>query len=475
MSEVSITTKIPQRLDRLPWSRWHSMIVVALGITWILDGLEVTIVGAIGPVLTNPGTLNFTEEQVGLTATAYLIGTVCGALLFSYLTDKQGRKRWFMVTLYVYLVATLLSACSWNLWSFMIFRFIAGMGIGGEYSAINSAIDELIPSRSRGHVDIAINGSWWIGTLIGAIISVPLLNVLLLPVDVGWRVCFALGAVLGLAILLIRRFVPESPRWLMVNGRHQEAEDMLDQVEEVIKKEHKLQVLEEPLGQITIKPKQKITFITTINQLINVYPKRTILGLALMITQACLYNAIFFTYAMVLNKFYAVPNQKIGFYIIPFAIANFCGPLILGRFFDTVGRRIMISSTYIISGLLLAATSLLFLNNSLDAVTQTICWSVVFFFASAGASSAYLTVSEVFPLEIRAMAIAVFFVVAQGTASLTPWIFGILIQESRWGLSMGNLAAAFSMVIGGIIAYIYGVNAERRALEDIAAPLSSDS
>lgn len=468
-----IRTQIPQRLDRLPWSRWHSLIVLALGITWILDGLEVTIVGSIGPVLSDPATLNFTEEQVGLTATAYLLGTVLGALIFSYLTDRQGRKRWFLITLYIYLIATLLSACSWNLWSFMLFRFIAGMGIGGEYAAVNSAIDELIPSRSRGQVDIAINGSWWIGTLIGAIISIPLLNTLIFPVDIGWRICFALGALLGLAILFVRRWVPESPRWLVINGRQTEAEDMLGLIETQIKKEHKLSALPEPQGELIMQSKVNVNFLTTAKQLILVYPKRTILGLSLMITQACLYNAIFFSYAMVLYTYYNVPKEEIGYYIIPFAIANFMGPLILGRMFDTIGRRIMISSTYTISGILLGVSSYLFLHNQLGALTQTLAWSVIFFFASAGASSAYLTVSEIFPVEIRAMAIAFFFVVAQAAASLTPWLFGRLIQESREHLAIGNFIAGLCMVVGGVIAYKLCVDAERCSLEEIAKPISS--
>lgn len=451
------------------------MIVTALGVTWILDGLEVTIVGAIAPMLSQPGTLNISQEQVGLTATAYLLGTVLGALVFSLLTDRQGRKQWFMITLYIYLTATLLSALSWDLWSFMFFRFIAGMGIGGEYAAVNSAIDELIPSKSRGQTDIAINGSWWIGTLIGAVISIPLLDTSVFPVDVGWRICFAFGSVLGIAILLVRRWVPESPRWLVVHGRRKEAEEMLTEIESQIIKEHKLERLEDPKGSITIEMKSGVNFLTTAKQLVQVYPKRSILGLALMITQACLYNAIFFSYALVLHNFYDVPIDKVGGYIIPFAIANFCGPLILGRFFDTIGRRVMISSTYAISGILLLITSILFLNGMLSAVTQTVAWSMIFFFASAGASSAYLTVSEIFPIEIRAMAIAFFFVIAQGAASFTPWLFSVLIQESRWDLAMGNIAAAVMMLVGALTAIVYGVDAERRSLEDIAAPISKIS
>ncbi|MDR4469903.1 MAG: MFS transporter [Nitrospira sp.] len=469
----SIITNIPQRLDRLPWSRWHRLIVVALGITWILDGLEVTIVGALAPVLMLPTTLHLTESQVGLTASAYLAGSVMGAIVFSYLADREGRKRWFLITLVLYLTATVLSAFAWDLWSFLCFRFLAGAGIGGEYSAINSAIDELIPANARGQTDLAINGSWWIGTAVGALISIPLLDAQIVPEWLGWRLCFGLGGILGLGVLLIRRLVPESPRWLMTHGRLTEAEAIVESIEEQVKQDKRLATLPEPEGNMTLHTSVHATFITVAQQLVKTYPQRTILGVTLMVTQSVLYNAVFFTYALVLTKFYDVPASHIGLYIIPFAIGNFLGPLLLGRFFDTVGRKPMIALTYMTSGLLLAGTGYLFWQGYLTAVTQTVAWSIIFFFASAGASSAYLTVSEIFPLEIRAMAIAVFFVVGQGSGVLAPWFFSMLIQESATSVFYGDLIGAALMLLGAAIALIFGVKAEQKPLEALADPLSA--
>lgn len=469
----SIITDIPQRLDRLPWSRWHRLIVVALGITWILDGLEVTIVGALAPVLMLPTTLHLTESQVGLTASAYLAGSVMGAIVFSYLADRQGRKRWFLITLVLYLTATVLSAFAWDLWSFLCFRFLAGAGIGGEYSAINSAIDELIPANARGQTDLAINGSWWIGTAVGALISIPLLDAQIVPEWLGWRLCFGLGGILGLGVLLIRRLVPESPRWLMTHGRLKEAEAIVDSIEEQVKQDKRLATLPEPEGSMTLHTSVHATFMTVAQQLVKTYPKRTVLGVTLMVTQSVLYNAVFFTYALVLTKFYDVPASQIGLYIIPFAVGNFLGPLLLGRFFDTVGRKPMIALTYVTSGLLLAITGYLFWQGHLTAVTQTVAWSIIFFFASAGASSAYLTVSEIFPLEIRAMAIAVFFVVGQGSGVLAPWFFSMLIQESATSVFYGDLVGAALMLLGAAVALIFGVKAEQKPLEALADPLSA--
>ena len=468
-----LKTTIPQRMDRLPWSRWHWLIVSALGVTWILDGLEVTIVGALGPVLTHSTTLGLTESEVGLTASAYLAGSVLGAVVFSYLTDRQGRKRWFMITLLLYLSATVLTALSWDLWSFLLFRFLAGAGIGGEYAAINSAIDELIPARARGHTDLAINGSWWVGTAAGALLTIPLLNPNVVPESVGWRLCFAFGAVLGVAIVLIRRVVPESPRWLMTHGMVDEAEAIVRHIEDGIKREQGLDTLPEPRGSITVHPRTRTTLGTVARELFRTYPTRTLLGTTLMVSQSFLYNAIFFTYALVLTKFYGVPTNDIGLYILPFAVGNFCGPLLLGRFFDTVGRKPMIALTYGVSGVLLAFTAYLFASGILTAVTQTVAWCVIFFFASAGASSAYLTVSEVFPMEIRAMAIAFFFVVGQGAGVLAPWLFGLLIQTSAAGVAYGYLVGAAFMIIGAVGALVFGVKAERQSLEDIATPLSA--
>ncbi len=472
-SACSIRTNIPQRLDRLPWSRWHWLVVTALGITWTLDGLEVTIVGALGAILTHSATLHLTEAEVGLTASAYLAGSVLGAILFSYLTDRQGRKKWFTFTLLLYLAATVMTAFSWDLWSFMACRFLAGAGIGGEYAAINSAIDELIPARARGHTDLAINGSWWLGTILGALLTIPLLDPALISEQIGWRLCFAFGAVLGLAMILVRRVLPESPRWLMTHGRIDEAEQIVCDVEETILKQEALASLPTPQGSITLHSNMHVTLTTVARELFASYPRRTVLGIALMVTQSFLYNAVFFTYALVLTRFHDVPSHAVGWYIFPFAIFNFLGPLLLGRLFDTVGRRIMLAVTYGVSGLLLALTGYLFAQGQLTGVTQTMAWSVTFFFASAGASAAYLTVSEIFPLEIRAMAIAFFFIVGQGAGVLSPWLFGYLIQSSAISVFYGYLLGAVLMVAGGTIAWFFGVDAERRSLEDVATPLSS--
>ena len=458
-------------MDRLPWSRWHWLIVAALGITWILDGLEVTIVGALGPVLTHKATLNLTESQVGLTASAYLAGSVAGSFVFSYLTDRQGRKKWFMITLLLYLIATVLTAFSWNLWSFMVFRFLTGAGIGGEYSAINSAIDELIPARERGHTDLAINGSWWLGTAAGALLTIPLLNPDVIAEELGWRLCFALGAILGIAVVLVRRLVPESPRWLMTHGRVEEAERIVRDIEETVKRDEGIETLPEPNGYVTVHAHVRVTFGTVVRELFRTYPTRTVLGITLMVTQSFLYNAIFFTYAFILTKYFNVPSGGVGLYVLPFAVGNFLGPLLLGRFFDTVGRKPMIAFTYATSGILLAITGYLFWRGYLNSVTQTIAWSIIFFFASAGASAAYLTVSEVFPMEIRAMAIAFFFAVAQGAGTVGPWLFGKLIETSPVSVFYGDLVAAAFMVVGAIVATLFGVKAERQSLESLATPL----
>jgi MFS family permease len=469
-----ITTDIPQRMDRLPWSRWHWLVVTALGITWVLDGLEVSIVAALGPVLTHTTTLDLTESEVGLAASAYLAGSVLGAVVFSYLTDRQGRKKWFMITLLLYLTATVLTAVSWNLWSFMLFRFLTGAGIGGEYAAINSAIDELIPARWRGQANLAINGSWWLGTAAGALLTIVLLNPHLIPEHLGWRLCFGFGAVLGIGIVLIRRFIPESPRWLMTHQRVEEAEAVVSTIEAQISREEGLASLSTPEGSMTVHSRSHATLSTVARQLLHVYPRRTVLGIVLLTTQSFTYNAISFTYPFVLTKFYDVPASNIGLYILPFALGNFLGPLVLGRYFDTVGRKPMISFTYALAGCLLAVTGYLFWQGRFTSVTQTLAWSAIFFFASAGASAAYLTVSEIFPLEIRAMAIASFFVVAQGAGIVAPWLYGKLIETSAQSVFYGYLLGAGMMLTGALVELWLGVKAEGRSLESIATPLSAE-
>jgi MFS family permease len=460
-------------MDRLPWSRWHWLVVIALGITWILDGLEVTIVGVIGATLQSPQTLHLSAVEVASAGTIYIIGAVVGALFFGRMTDKYGRKMLFMVTLGVYLIATIATAFSFNYIWFAVFRFFTGTGIGGEYSAINSAIDELIPARVRGHTDLAINGSWWVGTAAGAALTTVLLNPHILAIDLGWRLCFGMGAVLGLAILFVRRFVPESPRWLMMHGRFDEANQIVDQIEGEVMKEDHINSLPEPQGSILVRPLGTVSYRAIVKTMLKDYPTRSLLGFSLMVGQAFLYNAIFFTYGLVLTTFYHIPPSTTGLYVIPFAIGNIIGPLTIGRLFDTIGRKQMISFTYIISGILLAITGWLFLQGYLNAVTQTICWSVIFFFASAGASSAYLTVSEVFPLEVRALAIALFYAIGTGAAAVAPVLFGVLIQSGRpIEVFYGDLFGAALMAAAGVVAIFFGVKAERQSLESVARPLS---
>ncbi|HKC92518.1 MAG TPA: MFS transporter [Nitrospira sp.] len=467
-----VITDIPQRMDRLPWSRWHWLVVTALGITWLLDGLEVSIVASLGPMLTQPTTLHLRETEVGLTASAYLAGSVIGAFVFAYLTDRQGRKKWFMITLLLYLTATVLTAFSWNLASFMFFRFLTGAGIGGEYAAINSAIDELIPARQRGHTDLAINGTWWLGSAAGALLTLLLLDPTIFPEYLGWRLCFLLGAVLGIAIVLIRRLIPESPRWLMTHSRIEEAEVVVAHIEREVSN-HRGESLPAPQGSIALHPRPGATLATVARELFKSYPQRTMLGIALMVTQSFMYNAVSFTYPLILMKYYEVSTSRIGLYVLPFALGNFLGPLLLGRFFDTIGRKPMISFTYAMSGFMLALTGFLFWQGAFTLTTHMIVWSMVFFFASAGASAAYLTVSEVFPMEIRAMAIAFFFIVAQGAAVLAPWLYAHMIETSAVSIFFGYVLAACMMLVGALVELVWGIEAERRSLESIAMPLSA--
>jgi MFS family permease len=470
-----ITTDIPARLDRLPWARWHWLVVVALGITWILDGLEVTIVGSLGSVLQQPDTLGLSARAVGFSATAYIFGAISGALFFGHLTDRLGRKKLFLVTLGLYLGATALTACSWSFASFAFFRALTGFGIGGECAAMNSAIDELLPARVRGFADIALNGTYWIGAALGALASVILLNPHIVGHRLGWRLAFGLGAIMGFSILFLRRLLPESPRWLLIHGRPDEAEAVVRQIEETVRREDKLAALPESCGSITIHVKRHTSVGDVLRTLGGPYRRRTFLGLGLMISQAFFYNAIFFTYALILATFYGVKPEHIGYYIVPFAVGNFLGPLTIGRLFDSIGRRRMIASTYAASAVMLFVTGLLFERGVLTATSQTILWSVIFFVASSAASSAYLTVSEVFPLEIRAMAIAVFYAVGTGVGGLAaPALFGALIQtQSRAHVFAGYALGATLMLGGAAVAWFLGVDAERRSLEEIALPLSA--
>jgi MFS family permease len=467
----AVETMIPRRLERLPWSRWHWIVVIGLGITWILDGFEVTLVGALASVLTKQDTLNLTTHQASSVGTWYLLGAVGGALFFGYLTDRLGRKRLFMVTLAVYLVFTVASGLAWNYWSFAVFRILAGSGIGGEYAAINSAIDELIPARVRGRVDLAINGSWWFGTAFAAFLSYVLLENL--RESISWRLGFLVGAILATAILAIRRSIPESPRWLLTHGRADEAEEVVAKIEHEVRKSHR--VLPKPRGEpLVVEQRDHLGFISIARYVIENYPGRGVLGLSLMAGQAFLYNSVFFTYTLVLSQFFGISAAKAPLFLIPFSVGNILGPLLLGPLFDTIGRRVMISSTYIISGVLLIITGLLFTHGVLTATTMTLAWCVIFFFASAGASAAHLTVSELFPLEARAMAIALFYAVGTGIAALSPTLFGALIAtKSATNVNYGYLLGAGLMIAAGVVAIFLAVDAERRSLEDIARPFTA--
>jgi MFS family permease len=463
-------------MDRLPWARWHWLVIAALGITWILDGLEVTIVGNIAGILVEPVSgLNLTEGQVGLAGGIYIAGACTGSLFFSYLTDRFGRKRLFLITLAVYLTFSFLTAFSWNFWSFVVFRFLAGTGIGGEYSAIYSAVDELIPARFRGQVALAISGSYWIGAMMGSALSIILLNPNVIDQYYGWRVAFWLGALLGICVLLIRRYVPESPRWLLTHARTEEAEETTDAIEEQVRRQtgRELPPVEGP--PIVVEQRESIGFGLILRAMFQMYPKRTILGLTLMGSQAFLYNAIFFTYALVLTKFYGIEASTVPYFLLPFAFGNVLGPWLLGRFFDTIGRVAMISGCYFISGALLAATGYLFYLDILTAVTQTILWVIVFFFASAAASAGYLTVSEVFPMEIRAMAIALFYSIATALGGISgPVIFGQLIGTGNAAkLFVAYLIGAGFMIFAAVIELVLGVRAEGQSLENVATPLTA--
>ena len=470
----TIESYVPARLDRMPWSRWHWLIVVSLGATWILDGLEVTLAGSLGGILTRRETLGLTDTEVGATATCYLAGAVIGALLFGYGTDRFGRKKLFFITVAVYLIGTALSAFSWNFASYAFFRALTGAGIGGEYAAINSAIDELIPARVRGRVDLMINGSYWVGAALGSGATIILLDPNRFPIALGWRFAFAIGAALGLMVIFFRRWIPESPRWLMIHGRNAEAEEIVDQVERrFVSDPETLPAHDSPPTRIqtrTHTPWREIW-----NAVVHKHRRRSFLGFVLMLTQAFFYNAIFFTYALVLMRFYGVPEQRVGGYLLPFALGNVLGPIVLGNLFDTIGRRQMIAATYGVSGILLGLTGWLFHAGLLTAQTQTLAWMIIFFVASAAASSAYLTVSEIFPLEIRAFAIAIFYAVGTLTGGVgAPILFGwIIATGSSDALFIGYLVAAVLMIFGAIVELWIGVAAERRPLEDVATPLSS--
>ncbi len=479
MSETNaVETQVPARIDRLPWSRWHTTVISALGVTWILDGLEVTIQGNIGAVLTNPASgLGLSTSQVGAGAGIYTAGTCLGALLFSYLTDRYGRKKLFFVTLAVYLIFTILTAFSFNFLSFAVFRFFTGMGVGGEYSAIHSAVDELVPARLRGQTSLAVSSTFWAGAALASVLSLVILNTAFVPTFYGWRLTFFIGGALGLLILLTRRFVPESPRWLMTHGKTDEAEGIVAQIEGDVRRYRGGEELPE-VGEdqtITIEQRESIGFGIIARAMFKMYPKRTVLGLVLMASQAFLYNAIFFTYALVLTRFFGIPEGGAGWYLLGLAAGSLIGPLTLGRLFDRVGRRPMITGCYAAAAVIMAVTGYLFAAGVVGAVAQTALFAIMFFFASSSASAAYLTASEIFPMELRAMALGLFYAIANTIGGVTgPLIYGRLIETGDpWILFMGYLGAAGFVLVAALVELFLGVNAEQQSLEDVAAPLSA--
>jgi MFS family permease len=467
-----VETDIPNRLDSLPFGRFHLLLVVALGVTWILDGLEVTLAGSLSGELMQHSGLGLSNSQIGLAGSVYLCGAVLGAFVFGWLTDRLGRKKLFSITLCVYLLATAATGLSWNVWSFVLFRFLTGAGIGGEYSAINSTIQELIPARLRGWTDLLINGSFWVGAAMGAGGSIVLLNPEFIDPALGWRLAFLIGTTIGLVILIMRRWIPESARWLMTHGFIEEADAVVRGIEARFAGAPRKAAQELPRARLKMRDHTPLPEVARV--LFKTYRQRTLVGLSLMAAQAFFYNAIFFTYALILTNFYGIPAGEIGWYILPFAAGNVLGPILLGRLFDTVGRRIMIAATYAISGVLLAGTSYLFSQNLLSAQGLTVAWMVVFFFASAAASSAYLTVSEIFPLEIRALAIAFFYATGTGIAGVAgPLLLGELISTgSRDRVAIGYLIGALLMIAAAAVEALWGVAAECRSLEEVARPLS---
>ncbi len=471
----TITTQVPARLDRLPWSRFHWRVVVGLGGVWILDGLEVTMVGNVASRLTEPGSgIELSAGQIGLAAAIYITGACLGALFFGQLTDRFGRKKLFLLTLAVYLAATVATAFAFAPWYFFVARFFTGAGIGGEYAAINSAIDELIPARVRGRVDLIINGSYWLGAAGGAAAALLLLDTAIFPQDIGWRLAFGIGAVLGLVVLVVRRHVPESPRWLFIHGRQDEAEQIVDQIERGVVDETD-QDLPEPEDSLTVRQRKSISFVEIAKVAFSRYPRRAVLGLALFIGQAFMYNAFTFNLGTLLSGFFGVASGVVPLFFIGWALSNFAGPMLLGRLFDTVGRKAMISMAYLGSSAVAVALTVLFVTSTGGAITFIVVLAVCFFLASSGASAAYLTVSEIFPMETRALAIAFFYAIGTAAGGISgPLLFGQLIETNDRNLvAVAFLIGAAVMAIGGVVELIWGVKAEGQGLEDLAMPLTT--
>jgi len=474
ISGTIVETDIPARLDSLPFGRFHLLVIVALGITWILDGLEVTLAGTLSGELKDSSALGLSNAQIGLAGSCYLAGAVLGAFFFGWLTDRLGRKKLFTITLAVYLLATAATGLSWNAWSFSLFRFLTGAGIGGEYTAINSTIQELIPARFRGWTDLLINGSFWVGAALGAGGSLVLLDPAVVDPAIGWRLAFLIGATIGLVILLMRLWIPESPRWLITHGFPQAADAVVRGIEAQSGGKHSRTEHAVVGNKVRLRTRSHTPLAEVARTLFATYRRRTLVGLSLMSAQAFFYNAIFFTYALILTDFYNTPADQIGWYILPFAAGNVLGPILLGRLFDTIGRKVMIASTYALSGILLAVTAALFSRDALSAQTLTMAWMIVFFFASSAASSAYLTVSEIFPLEIRALAIAFFYAIGTGVGGIAgPLLLGMLINTgSRGSVAVGYVIGAALMMGAALVEALWGIAAERKSLESVARPLA---
>jgi len=459
---------IPGRLDRLPWSRWHLLVVGVLAVTWLLDGLEGSLGGSLAGALKTRDGLALTDAQLGLSSSVYLAGAVLGAFFFGYLADRYGRRRLFNWTLILYLCATAATGLSWSLWSFTFFRVLTGAGIGGEYAAINSAVDELIPARLRGRIDLWINATFWLGIILGSIVSSTLLATHILGTRLGWRVAFCSGVPIGIVVLFLRRYVPESPRWLLTRGRRAEAEIEMRIVESKVTGLDVSSIRD--LSPTNLKTEPESPFRRLLMLLGPLYRRRALLCFALMTAQAFFYNSVFFSLGLVLLRYYGVAAEDLGYFFIPVAVTNFFGPVALGWFFDSVGRKPMISTTYILSGLVLLGSSWLFLHGRLNVHAQVAWWSAAFFFASCAASSAYLTVSELFPQSVRATSIALFY--ALGTlagGTFGPLVFGRLIgSASRWSLFYGYAAGSVVMIVAGIAQLFWGVASERRSLEELA-------
>lgn len=471
-----IETQVPARMDRLPWSRFHWRVVFGLGLVWILDGLEVTMVGNVAARLTEDGSgIDISAGQIGLAAAIYIVGATLGALFFGQLTDRWGRKKLFLITLAVYIVATVATAFATTPLFFYVTRFFTGAGIGGEYAAINSAIDELIPARVRGRVDLTINGSYWLGSAAGSALALVLLNTSIFAADLGWRLAFGLGAVLGLTILVVRRHVPESPRWLFIHGREDEAERIVGDIEDDVHQETG-QELEEPEDSLVIRQRKAIPFREIAKVAFTKYPKRAVLGLALFIGQAFIYNGVTFNLGTLLNSFYDVSSGMVPLFVIVWALANFAGPVTLGRLFDTVGRKPMIAGTYLGSAVVVTVLGLYLTGTEGNRWIFLAILAAAFFLASSGASAAYLTVSEIFPMETRALAIAFFYAVGTAVGGITgPLLFGRLIESGDRGLvALAFYIGAGVMAIGGLVELVFGVKAEKSDLESLAAPLTSD-